>query len=245
MYAIMSINVIFEKRRFRIGEGAVVSQWPDPPTPQQHEIELDRQLGCSESSPDGWPYRGGGLGVKREPAELLSKDPIRRPTDILIIPTPMCRQSTWQLFDRVAIDFAVVSPFHLGMGSRSSMDQYAQHKRQDRFTLERCNEQGIGFEPIIFDYMGRVNAEVDHLLDSFCRTIDGSLERFSGSTTSRLHERISFTLQCGAYNVAERTTNTPPGNASASFQTFISDLAIVLSGNPPTQDGLIWIVYLR
>ena len=60
----------------------------------------------------------------------------------------------------------------------------------------------------------------------------------------------AFHLPCnviyiGAYNVVERATNTPPGNTTASFQTFISDLAIVLSGNPPTQDGLIWTIYLR
>ena len=46
-----------------------------------------------------------------------------------------------------------------------------------------------------------------------------------------------FHLPCnviyiGAYNVAERATNIPPGNATASFQTFISDLTIVLSDSP-------------
>ena len=39
------------------------------------------------------------------------------------------------------------------------MEQYAQYKRQDRSTLTRCNEQGIGFESIIFDYMGGINVE--------------------------------------------------------------------------------------
>ena len=161
---------------------------------------------------------GGGLGVKREPTELLPKDASRRPADILTVPTPMCRQSAWQHFNRVAIDFALLSPFRLGTGSQTSTDQHAQYKRQDRLTLARCNEQVIGFEPVVFDYTGGVNAEGGRLLDSLCRAVDGPLERLSGSTKSRLRERISFALQrIGAYNVAVRATNIPPGNATASF----------------------------
>ena len=56
---------------------------------------------------------GGGLGIGRE------KDPVYRPV-ILIEPIPMCRQSIWQHFNRVIIDFVVVSPFRLGTGSQSS-----------------------------------------------------------------------------------------------------------------------------
>ena len=49
--------------------------------------------------------RNGGLGIKREPIELLIKDLIYRPIDILIAPTPIYRQSTWQYFNRIVIDF--------------------------------------------------------------------------------------------------------------------------------------------
>ena len=56
------------------------------------------------------------------------------------------------------------------------MEQHAQHKRQDRPTLTHCNEQGIGFELVVFDYAGGVNAEGCRLLDSLCRTMDGPLE---------------------------------------------------------------------
>ena len=42
-----------------------------------------------------------------------------------------------------------------------------------------------------------------------------------------------------------RATNTLPGNATTSFQAFISDLVIILSGHLPTKHGLISIIYLR
>ena len=54
---------------------------------------------------------GGGLRVRREPTHLLPEDPARRPADILTVPTPLYRQSAWKHFGRIAMDFAMVSPF--------------------------------------------------------------------------------------------------------------------------------------
>ena len=56
----------------------------------------------------------------------------------------------------------------------------------------------------------------------------------------------AFRLPCndiciGACNVAARATNTFPGNATTSFQIFTSDFGLVLSGDSPAQDGLIWM----
>ena len=107
---------------------------------------------------------GGGLGVSREPTELLPKDLARRPADILTVPTPMCRQSAWQHFNRIAIHFAVVSPFHLGTGSQSSTEQHAQHNHKDRSILTHYNEQGIDFDSVVFDYVGGNLPGVDFLL---------------------------------------------------------------------------------
>ena len=71
------------------------------------------------------------------------------------------------------MDFAEVSLFRGRVDSQKTAEQHAQHKRQDRATLTRCNEQGIG---IVFDYMGDLNVEGIRFMDSLCRAVDGPLE---------------------------------------------------------------------
>ena len=39
--------------------------------------------------------------------------------------------------------------------------------------MSRCNEQGIGFELIVFDYAGDLNVEGTQFMDSLCRAVDG------------------------------------------------------------------------
>ena len=125
-------------------------------------------------------------GVRKEPTHLLPKDPARRPADILTVPTRLCRQFAWKHFGRIAMDFAVVPPFPGRVDSQKATEQHAQHKRR-RATLTRCNEQGIGFDPIVLDYAGG--------LDFLRRAVDEPLERPLGTTKLGLRERISFALQ--------------------------------------------------
>ena len=165
---------------------------------------------------------GGGLGVRREPIHLLPEDPARRPADILTVPTPEGRQSAWKHFGRIAMDFvAVVSPFRQRIDLQKATEQHAQHKRQDRATLSRCNEQGIGFESIVFDYAGGLNVEGTQLMDSLCRAVDGPLERPLGTTKLRLRERISFALQRHLHRYIQRRREGEPklplGGANISF----------------------------
>ena len=46
----------------------------------------------------------------------------------------------------------------------------------------RCREQGIGFEPIVFDHARGMNEEGQRILDSLCKAIDGPNGRQPGRT---------------------------------------------------------------
>ena len=52
-------------------------------------------------------------------------------------------------------------------------EDYAISKRLSRATHTRCREQGIGFEPIVFDHAGGMNEEGKRILDSLCKAVDG------------------------------------------------------------------------
>ena len=60
---------------------------------------------------------------------------------------------------------------------------------------QRCNEQGIGFEPIVFDHAGDLKIEGRHILDSLSKVVDEPLGRPPGQTWHLLQERISIFLQ--------------------------------------------------
>ena len=67
--------------------------------------------------------QGGNLHCRLEPNHLLADSPGHRPADILPIHTALCRQSTWDLISRIALDISIVSPFrssNLGQGSLSA-----------------------------------------------------------------------------------------------------------------------------
>ena len=124
---------------------------------------------------------GGRLGLKIESLGLLPDEPDRRPADLLTIPSALCRQSSWHFLPRIAIDFAVVSPIRMARGPLTTED-YAASKRLNRATHTRCREQGIGFEPIVFDHAGGMNEEGKRILDSLCKAVDGPNRRQTGRT---------------------------------------------------------------
>ena len=124
---------------------------------------------------------GGGLGLKIEPLGLLPDEPDRRPADLLTIPSALCRQSSWHFPPRIAVDFAVVSPFRMARGPLATED-YATSKRLNRATHTRCREQGIGFEPIVFDHAGGMNEEGKRIVDSLWKAVDGPNGRQAGRT---------------------------------------------------------------
>ena len=124
---------------------------------------------------------GGGLGLKIEPLGLLPDESDRRPVDLLTIPSALCRQSSWHFLPRIAIDFAVISPFRMARGYLVTEDHITS-KWLNRAAHTRCREQGIGFEPIVFDHAGGMNEEDKRILDSLSKAIDGPNGRQAGYT---------------------------------------------------------------
>ena len=128
-----------------------------------------------------------------------------------------------QYFNRIAINFARVSPFHLRIGLWSSTEQHVQYKRQDPSTLTRCNEQGINFESVTLDYVGGINVEGGRLLDSLCRAMNDPLERINGIIKVRLRERISFALQRYLHRCVQRRREGDH-HVSGQCERFIPDI---------------------
>ena len=124
---------------------------------------------------------GVRFGLKIESLGLLPDEPDRRPADLLTIPSALCRQSSWHFLPRIAIDFTVVSPFRMARGHLATED-YVTSKRLNRVIHARCREQGIGFEPIVFDHAGGMNEEGKRILDSLYKAVDGPNGRQAGHT---------------------------------------------------------------
>ena len=81
----------------------------------------------------------------------------------------------------IVIDFAVVSPFRMARGHLATEDR-ATTKWLNQAAHTRCREQGIGFEPIVFDHAGGMNEEGKRILDSLCKAVDGPNRRQAGRT---------------------------------------------------------------
>ena len=82
---------------------------------------------------------GGSIGLKIESLGFLPDESDRRSADLLIIPSALCRQSSWHVLPRIAIDFAVVSPFRIVRGRKASED-YATTKKLNQATHARYRE---------------------------------------------------------------------------------------------------------
>ena len=122
--------------------------------------------------------RHTSLQSQIEPEGILPTEQGRRPADVLFVPTPLCRQSQWALYPHIALDFAVVSPFKVGEfqvaaeKAQGIASSYAQTKRSHHATQERCRAQGIGFEPVVFEMLGGLEAEAVRLCESLCQAVD-------------------------------------------------------------------------
>ena len=173
------------------------------------------------------------LGARLEPEGILPTEQGRRPAGVLFVPTPLCRQSQWALYPHIALDFAVVSPFKVGEfqvaaeKAQGIASSYAQIKRSHHATQERCRAQGIGFEPVVFEMLGGLEAEAVRLCESLCQAVDRKTQQFLGHTRLRLMSRISIDIQRHVYRCCERTRmsnlTTPEGcEASRAFLLAVS-----------------------
>ena len=133
----------------------------------------------------------GGLRSKLEPVDLLPDLPGQRPADVMTLPTASCRQSTWGLLPRLALDISVVSFFK----PQASGFETAERKRRNRQTAMRCPEQRLGFEPLIFEITGGLNPEGDRILSSLCRVVDVHRQKPHGVICQILKEHLSFIFQ--------------------------------------------------
>ena len=173
------------------------------------------------------------LGARLEPEGILPTEQGRRPADVLFVPTPLCRQSQWALYPHIALDFAVVSPFKVGEfqvaadKAQGIASSYAQTKRSYHATQERCRAQGIGFEPVVFEMLGGLEAEVVRLYESLCQAVDRKTQQFLGHTRLRLMSRVSIDIQGHVHRCCERARmsnlTTPEGcEASRAFLLAVS-----------------------
>ena len=75
------------------------------------------------------------------------------------------------------------------------MEDYIITKRFNQAAHIRYREQGIGFEPIIFDHAGDMSEEEARILDSLDKAIDGPIGRPIRRIRLLLRERISIVFQ--------------------------------------------------
>ena len=145
--------------------------------------------------------RKAGCNPKAEVIGLLSDDLARRPADCLIIDVPELKQSGRQRYSRIALDFAVVSPFRVAILPQSSSKPlaaaaaYNDKKRQDKDTQQQCNNHNIGFEPIIFESTGGIDKESAAVLESICNAVAERTNKKKYRILNLLKIRISILMQ--------------------------------------------------
>ena len=120
------------------------------------------------------------------------------------------RISQWALCPYIALDFAVVSLFKVGEfqvaaeKAQGIASSYVQIKRSHHTTQEQCRAQGIGFEPVVFEMLGGLEAEAGRLCESLCQAVDRKIQQVLGHIRLRLMSRISIDIQRYVYRCCER-----------------------------------------
>ena len=155
-------------------------------------------------------YRRVNHNAKIEPIGLIDEDHYRRPADTLLVQNSAIEQSDRTKYSNIALDFAVVSPFtvaNLNHSSRTVLaaaKNYAQRKRSDRNTQQRCNDRNLGFEPIVFESTGGLEPEGAKVLESICKYIAARTERSNQSVIDRIKIKISILIQRSLHKSIEK-----------------------------------------
>ena len=95
----------------------------------------------------------------------------------------------------------MISPFTQGQfrdpnsTSNSSTAEYAQIKRTKLNTAQRCLDQGILFEPIVFEGSGGVELGAKKVLEGLFRTVAGRTDSSPQEVLERVLGRISIDFQ--------------------------------------------------
>ena len=143
----------------------------------------------------------GGLRPVLEAPGLLGPPGSERPADELLHAPPSLAQGSARLFERVALDFAVVSPFTVARASEASnrvqlhaASTYAGAKRAKNSTEARCQAAGLGFEPIVFETVGGVEKGGQRILESLIKEIWKRTQCTYVEELQRLVSSISLVL---------------------------------------------------
>ena len=144
-----------------------------------------------------------GATPQLEPQGLLPESAELRPADVLIHTSPSIRASSWQKFPKLALDFAIVSPFAVSTLRESASQpfsaasRYADRKRTTHDIANKCAKQLIGFEPMVWESTGGVHEESEVIVDSLCQMRDARFGLRVGSSKNQIRARISMDLQRG------------------------------------------------
>jgi len=110
----------------------------------------------------------------------------------------------------VALDFVVVSPFGPSVLRASSSTQlaaataYAQRKRTHNDTQQACEQAGFGFEPIVFETTGGLEAEAETVLRSLLSEGARAQGKPVAAVIERTKIRISIDLQRALHRALQR-----------------------------------------
>ena len=133
----------------------------------------------------------------------------RRPADTLLVGGAALSVTSRRRLPKVALDFAVVSPFAVGAIRDASREvlattkAYSERKRAHNNTQRMCEEANIGFEPIVFEATGGLESEGAKVLTSIFAEVAKSTGKVKADVVRRLKGRISIDF-CRAQSRALR-----------------------------------------
>jgi len=133
----------------------------------------------------------------------------RRPADTLLVNGACVAVTSRRRYMKVALDFAVVSPFGVGAIRAASAEvlatakAYTETKRSYKNTQRLCEEADIGFEPIVFESTGGLEPEGQQILESILAEVAKATGRTKADVIARVKGRISIDL-CRAQSRAIR-----------------------------------------
>ena len=167
---------------------------------------------------------------KLEPTGLLPHNPQQRPADILINGLPDIHISSWRRLPRLALDCAITYPFQhhaqqvAGSSPLVSGIRYGDLKRKHLDTKQHCEQQQIGFEPLIMESSGGIIGETATLLSSLCGIIDRHEGLSLGCTWQECQIRLAIDLHRGLHGACSKQLTKEPHDgvlqgASAAFHT--------------------------
>ena len=167
---------------------------------------------------------------KLEPIGLVPNNPQQRPAIILISALPGIQISSWRRFPRLALDCAITSPFQQQTQQIASSSplvsriRYADLKRKHLDTKQQCEQQHIGFEPLIMESTEGMIGETATLLSSLCGIIDRHEGLSPGSTWQECRIRLDVDLQRGLHGACCKQRAYLWGNTARGLLGLSYDL---------------------